>query len=148
MCRQCQELPGYELFQYVDETGQRHSIDSCDVNAYLQEITGSEFTAKDFRTWAGTVQSALALAQIGPYESDSECKRNIISAVKYTAERLGNKPATCRKYYIHPTVLEAYTDGTLLQYREGAGRGFHSYGHQASSRRGVRDEDHRELRNR
>lgn len=114
--RQCQELPGYELFQYVDETGQRHSIDSCDVNAYLQEITGSEFTAKDFRTWAGTVQSALALAQIGPYESDSECKRNIISAVKYTAERLGNKPATCRKYYIHPTVLEAYTDGTLLQY--------------------------------
>ncbi len=114
--RQCQDLPGYELFQYVDGEGERHSIDSCDVNAYLQEITGSEFTAKDFRTWAGTVQSALALAQIGSWESDAECKRNIIAAVKYTAQRLGNKPATCRKYYIHPTVLESYTDGTLLQY--------------------------------
>ncbi len=114
--RQCQDLPGFELFQYVDETGSRHTIDSCDVNAYLQEITGSEFTAKDFRTWAGTVQSALALAQIGEYSSDSECKRNIVAAIKYTAQRLGNKPATCRKYYIHPTVLESYTDGTLLQF--------------------------------
>ena len=114
--RQCQDLPGYELFQYKDHSGERHTIDSCDVNAYLKEVTGSDFTAKDFRTWAGTVQSALALASIGTYETDSECKRNVIAAVKYTAKRLGNKPATCRKYYIHPTVLEAYTDGTLLQY--------------------------------
>ena len=114
--RQCQDLPGYELFQYLDDDGNRHTIDSCDVNAYLHEVTGSEFTAKDFRTWAGTVQSALALAQIGAFESETECKRNIIAAVKYTAQRLGNKPATCRKYYIHPTVLETYTDGTLLQF--------------------------------
>ncbi len=114
--RQCQDLPGYELFQYLDETGERHTVDSCDVNAYLKEITGSDFTAKDFRTWAGTVQSALELASLGTFETEAECKRKIVDAVKYTAKRLGNKPATCRKYYIHPAVLDAYTDGTLLQY--------------------------------
>jgi DNA topoisomerase-1 len=114
--RECQDLPGHELFQYVDESGQRSPIDSCDVNDYLKQITGADFTAKDFRTWAGTVHSALHLAEIGPFNSDTEAKRNIVAAVKYTAQRLGNRPATCRKYYIHPEVLEAYTDGTLLQY--------------------------------
>ncbi len=114
--RQCQDLPGHELFQYVGETGERHTIDSCDVNDYLKQITGSDFTAKDFRTWAGTVQSALKLASLGPSQSETETKRNVLEAVKYTAKRLGNKPATCRKYYIHPFVLEAYGDGSLIDY--------------------------------
>jgi DNA topoisomerase-1 len=113
--KQCQDLPGYELFQYVDEAGERRAIDSADVNAYLREMTGQDFTAKDFRTWAGTVQSALALAEIGPYHSETEAKRNIVAAVKETASRLGNRPATCRNYYVHPAIIESYLDGTLLQ---------------------------------
>ena len=112
--KECQELPGYELFQYKDDTGERHSIDSSDVNGYLKEITGEEFTAKDFRTWAGTVQTALALAGIGPFQSETEAKRNIVTAVKSTASRLGNRPATCRNYYVHPAILEAYIDGSLV----------------------------------
>lgn len=112
--KECQELPGYELFQYKDELGERHSIDSSDVNGYLKEITGEDFTAKDFRTWAGTVQTALALAEIGPFQSETEAKRNIVAAVKSTASRLGNRPATCRNYYVHPAILESYMDGSLL----------------------------------
>ncbi|MDQ6700225.1 MAG: DNA topoisomerase IB [Acidobacteriota bacterium] len=113
--KECQELPGYELFQYKDEAGERHSIDSSDVNAYLKEITGEEFTAKDFRTWAGTVQTALALAEIGPFQSETEAKRNIVTAVKSTASLLGNRPATCRNYYVHPAILESYMDGSLVE---------------------------------
>ncbi len=114
--KECHDLPGYELFQYIDDAGTRHAIDSSDVNAYLKEVSGADFTAKDFRTWAGTVQSALALAQIGPGTSDTDTKRNIVTAVKATASRLGNRPATCRKYYIHPAVLDAYTAGVLNEY--------------------------------
>ena len=112
--KECQELPGYELFQYKDDFGERHSVDSSDVNGYLKEITGEEFTAKDFRTWAGTVQTALALAEIGPFQSETEAKRNIVAAVKSTASQLGNRPTTCRNYYVHPAILESYMDGTLL----------------------------------
>ncbi len=113
--KQCQELPGHELFQYRDEAGERHPIDSSDVNAYLKEITGEDFTAKDFRTWAGTVQTALALAAIGPFQSETEAKRNIVTAVKSTASQLGNRPATCRNYYVHPAILESYMDGSLVE---------------------------------
>ncbi len=112
--RECQDLPGYELFQYLDHDGRQHTIDSNDVNAYLREITGGDFTAKDFRTWAGTVQSALVLADIGPAQSETEMKRNVVTAIKAVAGRLGNRPATCRKYYVHPVVLDAYADGTLF----------------------------------
>jgi DNA topoisomerase-1 len=113
--RECRDLPGYELFQYADEFGELHALDSSDVNAWLHEISGQDFSAKDFRTWAGTVQSALALAAIGPFTSDAEAKRNIVEAVKRTARRLGNRPATCRKYYVHPGIIDAYRDGSLIK---------------------------------
>ena len=114
--RECRDLPGYELFQYPDEFGEIHSVDSSDVNGYLREITGDDFTAKDFRTWAGTVQTALTLAATGRAETPTEAKRNIVQAIKETAARLGNRPATCRNYYVHPVVIEAYTDGSLFEY--------------------------------
>lgn len=112
--RACRDLPGYELFQYKDDYGELHSIDSSDVNQYLHEISGADFSAKDFRTWAGTVQAALALADIGPFASQTEARRQVVEAVKRVAERLGNRPATCRKYYVHPTILDAYSEGALL----------------------------------
>jgi len=114
--RECRDLPGYELFQYPDEFGEIHSVDSSDVNGYLREITKDDFTAKDFRTWAGTVQTALTLAAIGRAETPTEAKRNIVQAIKETAGRLGNRPATCRNYYVHPVVIEAYADGSLFEY--------------------------------
>ena len=114
--RDCRDLPGYELFQYQDDFGEIHSVDSADVNGYLREITGDDFTAKDFRTWAGTVQTALTLAATGPFETQAEAKRNIVQAIKDTAARLGNRPATCRNYYVHPAVLESYADKTLFEF--------------------------------
>lgn len=111
----CQDLPGYNLFEYLDEEGVVRSVTSEDINAYIREIAGHGFTAKDFRTWAGTIQTALALAAIGPFESETEAKRNIVTAIKDTAKRLGNRPATCRSYYVHPAILNAYMDGSLLE---------------------------------
>ena len=110
--RQCQELPGHELFQYVDAEGQRHAIGSADVNAYLREIAGEEFTAKDFRTWAGTVLAASALRD-GVFESAAEAKRNVARAIETVAKRLGNTPAICRRCYVHPAVVAAYLEKTL-----------------------------------
>ena len=109
------ELPGYELFQYVDENGKRQVIDSADVNAYLREISGDDFTAKDFRTWAGTVLAAKALAGIRTFASGAEAKRNIVRAIESVARRLGNTKSVCRKCYIHPAVFDAYLDGSTLQ---------------------------------
>jgi DNA topoisomerase-1 len=113
--RECRDLPGYELFQYVDDCGELHAIDSSDVNGYLHQVSGGSFSAKDFRTWAGTVQAALALADIGPFTSETQAKRHVVEAIKRTAARLGNRPATCRNYYVHPAILEAYMDGTLVE---------------------------------
>jgi DNA topoisomerase-1 len=113
--KRCQEIPGYELFQYVDEVGVRQTIDSADVNLYLREITGQDFTAKDFRTWAGTVLAALALQEFEAFDSETQAKKNIVRAIETVAERLGNTPAICRKCYVHPTVVEAYMDGSMLQ---------------------------------
>ena len=84
------------------------------MHQYLREIAGWDFTAKDFRTWAGTVECAMALAEIGSFSSETDAKKNIAAAIKTTAERLGNRPATCRNYYVHPAILDAYADGTLL----------------------------------
>ena len=112
--KQCQDLPGYELFQYIDGDGEPCVVDSSDVNRYLREIAGRDFTAKDFRTWAGTVECAMALAEIGSFSSETEAKKNIVAAIKTTAERLGNRPTTCRNYYVHPAILDAYADATLL----------------------------------
>jgi DNA topoisomerase I len=121
--RQCQDLPGQDLFQYVDDEGTRQSIDSADVNGYLREVAGEEFTAKDFRTWAGTVLAALALAEVASFASKREVRRNITRAVTSVAARLGNTPAISRRCYVHPAVIEAYMDGlTLDAYRRRAER--------------------------
>jgi DNA topoisomerase-1 len=112
--KECQDLPGYELFQYVNEAGEICRIDSADVNRYIREISGHDFTAKDFRTWAGTVLAARELDAAGPAPSPTAGKRVIVDAIKSVARSLGNRPATCRKYYIHPAILDAYTEGVLF----------------------------------
>jgi DNA topoisomerase-1 len=109
------DLPGYELFQYVDEDGRRQTIDSADVNDYLREISGQDFTAKDFRTWAGTVLAAKALAEVSTFKSSTEAKRNIVKAIESVAKRLGNTKAVCRKCYIHPAILDAYMEGATIE---------------------------------
>jgi DNA topoisomerase-1 len=107
----CRDLPGYELFQYVDEQGRRQAIGSDDVNGYLREVSGDDFTAKDFRTWAGTVLAAQALARLSGFRTQTEARRNVMQAVAAVASRLGNTKAVCRKAYIHPAILAAYMDG-------------------------------------
>ena len=110
----CQDLPGQELFQYIDQDGTQRDVTSSDVNAYLREITGEDFTAKDFRTWAGTVLAALALREFETFDSAAGAKRNIRTAIESVAGRLGNTPTICRKCYIHPQVLDCYLEGGLL----------------------------------
>ena len=111
--QRARDLPGYELFQYVDADGARHSIGSDDVNAYLKEAAGADFTAKDFRTWAGTVLAALALKEFEAFDSEAAAKRNITQAIEQVAGKLGNTVSICRKCYIHPEILGAYLDGSL-----------------------------------
>jgi DNA topoisomerase-1 len=111
--RACRDLPGYELFQWVDANGVRQRIDSGDVNAYLREASGADFTAKDFRTWAGTVLAATTLSSFDRCRSRAQAKRHIVQAVALVAERLGNTKTVCRKSYIHPLVFDGYTDGSL-----------------------------------
>jgi len=112
--QRCQELRGEELFKYLDDEGKRQEVDAEDVNAYLQGITGREVTAKDFRTWAGTMLAAEALRAMGPAKTKREAERNIVAAVDMTAKRLGNTRSVCRKYYIHPALIEAYLEGSVL----------------------------------
>jgi DNA topoisomerase-1 len=112
--KRCLELPGQNLFQYLDEHGERHTVSSSDVNSYLQSLTGADFTAKDYRTWAG---SALALAVLRElqWESETEAKRHVVDMVKGVAKQLGNTPAVCRKCYIHPAVVEKFMLGALAE---------------------------------
>jgi DNA topoisomerase-1 len=112
--RRCQELPGQELFQYRDEAGAVRDVTSADVNAYLREIAGEAFTAKDFRTWTGTVLAAMALQEYEAFDGEAQAKRHIVRAIEAVAERLGNTPSVCRKCYVHPAVLEGYLDGDLV----------------------------------
>ena len=112
--QRCQELRSEELFKYLDDEGKRQEVDAEDVNAYLQGITGRDITAKDFRTWAGTMLAAEALRAIGPAKTKREAERNIIASVDMTAKRLGNTRSVCRKYYIHPALIEAYLEGSVL----------------------------------
>ena len=112
--QRCRDVPGEELFQYLDDDGARQTIGSGDVNDYLREISGQEFTAKDFRTWAGTMLAVRALRDLGPMDTEREAKSAIVRAVDQVAEQLNNTRAVCRKYYIHPTVLETYLAGTML----------------------------------
>ncbi|MEO8522604.1 MAG: DNA topoisomerase IB, partial [Acidobacteriota bacterium] len=111
----CRDIPGYDLFQYYDEQGKRQTIESSDVNGYLQAITGRDFTSKDFRTWAGTVLAAKLLRDFEHFDSEAQAKRNIVEAVESVAKRLGNTRAVCRKCYIHPAVFDAYLDGSMLE---------------------------------
>ena len=111
-----QDLPGEHLFQYLGADGEPHAIGSEDVNAYLQEISGEAFTAKDFRTWGGTVLAASHLRERGPFESQTALKANIVAAVDSVAARLGNTRAVCRAAYIHPAVLLGYEDGELCLF--------------------------------
>jgi DNA topoisomerase-1 len=110
----CQDLPGQDLFQYLDENGERQSISSSDVNAYLKEITGRDITAKDFRTWAGTVLAALALSEFEQFDSEAKAKKNIRTAIEQVSSRLGNTPTICRKCYVHPEVFTCYLEGAML----------------------------------
>ena len=112
--RGCQDLPGQDLFAYVNDEGEVVDVDSADVNDYIREISGSDFTAKDFRTWTGTVLAAWALHDLGAFTSKTQANRHIVSAVESVASRLGNTPAVCRKCYVHPDVFEAHLDGTLI----------------------------------
>jgi DNA topoisomerase I len=117
--KRIRDLPGYELFQYVDEGGERHAIDSADVNDYIREAAGAEFTSKDFRTWAGTLLAARALGGAGAFESRAHGIRNVNAAIESVAKLLGNTKAVCRKCYVHPAVIDAYLEGRL----QGAPRG-------------------------
>ena len=116
--QRCAELPGYELFQYVDLAGQRQVVQAEDVNAYLREAAGREVTAKDFRTWAGTMHAAAALREMGAAPTKKEAEKNIKAAVDRTAAMLGNTRSVCRKYYIHPALLESYLEGLVLPPQE------------------------------
>src|SRR5438477_5037315 len=113
------EIPGQELFQYVDGDGEVKAIDSADVNEYLHEITGQDFTAKDFRTWAGTVLAARALQEFEQVDSAAQAKKNVVHAIEQVAMKLGNTRAVCRKCYIHPAVIDSYMDGSLLKHLSG-----------------------------
>ncbi|HEX6771255.1 MAG TPA: DNA topoisomerase IB [Acidobacteriaceae bacterium] len=111
--RRCQDIPGYELFQYIDDEGATHSVDSADVNEYLREISQQDFTAKDFRTWYGSVLAFSTLGLLDPFESATQSKKNVVEAIKSVAERLGNTPSVCRKCYVHPALLDCYLAGSM-----------------------------------
>jgi DNA topoisomerase-1 len=113
--KRCRDLPGYELFQYIGDDGERYSIGSADVNDYLRQIAGEDCSTKDFRTWAGTVLAARALYEFNAFDSPAHAKRNIVRGVESVADRLGNTKAVCRKCYIHPAIINGYTDGSLLR---------------------------------
>jgi len=119
---QCREIPGHELFQYYDEGGDRHPIDSGMVNSYIKEATGMDFTAKDFRTWAGSLHALQQLKAIGEAENMTECKKHLATVLDAVSKELGNSRAICRKYYVHPGLLKLYEENKLIQYvNEGDG---------------------------
>lgn len=119
---QCQDLPGQDLFQYVDEDGGVQNVTSQDVNEYLRQIAGEDFTAKDFRTWGGTVLAAIALSRQEEFQTKKQAKSNIKTAICAVAELLGNTPAVCRKCYVHPVIVEAYLNRTPIAGLNGAGK--------------------------
>jgi DNA topoisomerase-1 len=102
------------LFHYVSDTGEKHHVGSHDVNDYLREISGEEFTAKEFRTWGGTLAALTELRKMGPADKVTQCRKNIVAAVKAASQHLGNTPSVCRKSYIHPVILESYLQGSLI----------------------------------
>jgi DNA topoisomerase-1 len=119
LVKQCRDIPGKELFQYYKEDGSRCSIGSGDVNNYLHEITGEDFTAKDFRTWSGSVSALYAIKDVGEFNTVSECKKKIVSVLDEVAVNLGKTRTVCKKYYVHPTVIKSYEEGTIFTYIKG-----------------------------
>lgn len=117
LVKKCKEIPGQELFQYYDDEGKHHSIGSADINNYLKEITHEDFTAKDFRVWAGSVHALFTFQEIGQFITVTECKRNIVSVIDDVAKKLGNTRAVCKKYYVHPTVIASYEKGSIWNYK-------------------------------
>ena len=113
--KRCQEVPGQDLFQFIDERGEHHAIGSNDVNQYLHEVSGEEISAKDFRTWAATNLAALALTELEAFDTHAKAKKNVVHAVEHVSKLLGNTPAICRKCYIHPAIFDGYLDGSLIQ---------------------------------
>jgi DNA topoisomerase-1 len=111
--KRCEELPGQMLFQYIDPAGDRRTVTSDDVNQYLRETSGQDYTAKDFRTWGATVLATTALRELMSFESDTEAKHNVVAAIDSVARRLGHTRAVCRKSYVHPAVIDTYMDGSL-----------------------------------
>lgn len=114
--KQCIELPGYELFKCIDENGEKHIIDSSDVNSFLKEITGEDTTAKEFRTWGGTLMAAVHLNQLGEFSDKQTEEKNIVMTVKEVSKHLRNTPTVCRKYYIHPTIINTYSKNILIPH--------------------------------
>jgi DNA topoisomerase I len=118
--KRCDELPGQHLFQYVDGAGERRNITSDDVNQYLREASGGDFTAKDFRTWAATVLATCVLRDLVGFESETEARRDVVVAIDAVADKLGHTRAICRRSYLHPAVIETYLDGPLTSALGGA----------------------------
>lgn len=116
LVQKCKEIPGQELFQYYDDNGAHHSIGSSDINNYLKQISQEDFTAKDFRVWAGSVNALDAFREIGRYTSETDCKRKIVQVLDIVASKLGNTRTVCRKYYVHPTVIASYENNTIENY--------------------------------
>jgi DNA topoisomerase-1 len=116
MVEQCRDIPGKELFQYYDEEGRRHPVDSGMVNHYIKQASGGEFTAKDFRTWAGTLNIIRAFRAMGEAETESDCKKNIVAALDEVSKKLGNSRTVCKKYYVHPGIIQLYEEKNLAKY--------------------------------
>jgi DNA topoisomerase-1 len=135
----CMDLPGEELFEWAAEDGEVRQITADDVNGYLRDITGQDFSSKDFRTWAATVLAACALHELGPFETKHEAKRHTVEAIQRVSRRLGNTPAVCRRCYVHPDVLDAHADGSLWKVRMRTDSA-------VKSRNGLREEERAVLR--
>ncbi|MDR6968606.1 DNA topoisomerase-1 [Flavobacterium arsenatis] len=117
LVRKCKEIPGQDLFQYYDDDGKHYTVGSGDINNYLKEITQEDFTAKDFRVWAGSVTALFAFQEIGEFETQTECKRKIVEVLDLVASKLGNTRTVCKKYYVHPTVIASYENGSINNYK-------------------------------
>lgn len=117
LVKKCRDIPGKELFQFYDEDKNHKSIGSADVNNYLKVTSGEDFTAKDFRTWAGTLNALCAFIDLGDFEKESDCKKNIVQVLDLVAKQLGNTRTVCKKYYVHPSIISAYEDGSLNKYQ-------------------------------
>ncbi|WP_348823319.1 DNA topoisomerase IB [Flavobacterium aestuarii] len=119
LVKKCKDIPGQDLFQYYDDNGNHHVIGSADVNNYLKEITQEDFTAKDFRAWAGTVNALTAFQKKAPAENQTDCRRKTVEVLDEVASKLGNTRTVCKKYYVHPTVISAFEKGTIWKYKPG-----------------------------